>query len=281
MDQVEAKLTPEVKAIMFAHVLGNPPDMDRLMDVCRRRDLLFLEDTCDALGSSWAGTPLGGFGTMSTCSFYPAHHITTAEGGMVSTSNAEVEKIVRSLCWWGRDCYCVGKANLLEDGTCGHRFDAWLPALPDLTIDHKYVFTEVGYNLKPLDLQGAIGLAQLKSHFDTYRAFFAQYPDLFRIAEVSPKADVSWFGFPVTVITDKFTKDQLTRFLESAKIQTRNYFAGNLLFHPAYAHLGKPHDFPNAVTATRSTFFLGVSPNLTGEQLDYVTSKLAEFIASV
>ena len=291
MDQVEAKLTPEVKAIMFAHVLGNPPDMDRLMDVCRRRDLLFLEDTCDALGSSWAGTPLGGFGTMSTCSFYPAHHITTAEGGMVSTSNAEVEKIVRSLCWWGRDCYCVGKANLLEDGTCGHRFDAWLPALPDLTIDHKYVFTEVGYNLKPLDLQGAIGLAQLKkmdrihklrkSHFDTYRAFFAQYPDLFRIAEVSPKADVSWFGFPVTVITDKFTKDQLTRFLESAKIQTRNYFAGNLLFHPAYAHLGKPHDFPNAVTATRSTFFLGVSPNLTSEQLDYVTSKLAEFIASV
>src|SRR2546428_1326040 len=100
---------------------------------------------------------------MSTCSFYPAHHITTAEGGMVSTSNPDIEKVVRSLCWWGRDCYCVGKANLLENGTCGHRFDKWLPELPDLTIDHKYVFTEIGYNLKPLDLQGAIGVAPPKN----------------------------------------------------------------------------------------------------------------------
>jgi CDP-6-deoxy-D-xylo-4-hexulose-3-dehydrase len=290
LNQVEARLTPDVKGIMFAHVLGNPPDMDRLMELCRGRDLLFLEDTCDALGSAWAGTPLGGFGTMSTCSFYPAHHITTAEGGMVSTSNPEIEKIVRSLCWWGRDCYCVGKANLLEEGTCGHRFDKWLPELPELTMDHKYVFTEIGYNLKPLDLQGAIGSAQLKkmdrihklrkAHFEVYRQFFAEYPDLFRIAEVHPKADVSWFGFPVTVTTNRFTKDELTRFLESAKIQTRNYFAGNLLFHPAYSHLGNPHDFPNAVTVTKSTFFLGVSPNLSLEQMEYVKLKLAEFIAT-
>jgi CDP-6-deoxy-D-xylo-4-hexulose-3-dehydrase len=290
LDRVEAKLAPDVKAIMFAHVLGNPPDMDRLMDLCRHHDLVFLEDTCDALGSSWAGTPLGGFGTMSTCSFYPAHHITTAEGGMVSTSNPEIEKVVRSLCWWGRDCYCVGKANLLENGTCGQRFHAWLPALADLTFDHKYVFTEIGYNLKPLDLQGAIGVAQLKkmdrihklrkANFEVYRKFFVPHQDLFRIAEVSSKADVSWFGFPVTVTTNRFTKDELTRFLESAKIQTRNYFAGNLLFHPAYAHLGNPHDYPNAVTVTKSTFFLGVSPNLTAEQMNYVKSKLTEFIAS-
>jgi CDP-6-deoxy-D-xylo-4-hexulose-3-dehydrase len=147
----------------------------------------------------------------------------------------------------------------------------------------------MGYNLKPLDLQGAIGLVQLqklerihkqrKAHFEAYRAFFGQYPDLFRTVKVHPKADVSWFGFPVTVITDRFTKDQLTRFLESAKIQTRNYFAGNLLFHPAYSHLGNPFDYPNAVTATRSTFFLGVSPNLTGEQIEYVKARLTEFIA--
>jgi CDP-6-deoxy-D-xylo-4-hexulose-3-dehydrase len=290
LDQVEAKLASNTKAVMFAHVLGNPPDMDRLMDLCRRRDLLLLEDTCDALGSSWAGIPLGGFGVMSTCSFYPAHHITTAEGGMVSTSNPDIEKVVRSLCWWGRDCYCVGKANLLENGTCGHRFDKWLPDLPDLTIDHKYVFTEMGYNLKPLDLQGAIGVVQLKkldwihkqrkAHYEAYRAFFAQYPDRFRIAEPHPKADVSWFGFPVTVTTSRFTKDELTRYLEAAKIQTRNYFAGNLLFHPAYSHLGNPHDYPNAVTVTTSTFFLGVSPNLTAEQMEYVKAKLAEFIAA-
>jgi len=227
---------------------------------------------------------------MSTCSFYPAHHITTAEGGMVSTSNPDIEKVVRSLCWWGRDCYCVGKANLLENGTCGHRFDKWLPELPDLTIDHKYVFTEIGYNLKPLDLQGAIGVAQLKkldwihkqrkAHYEGYRAFFSRYPDLFRIAEPYPNADVSWFGFPVTVTTNRFTKDELTRFLENAKIQTRNYFAGNLLFHPAYSHLGNPHDYPNAVTVTKSTFFLGVSPNLTAEQMKYVKAKLSEFIAA-
>jgi len=289
LDQVEAKLTPKTKALMFAHVLGNPPDMDRVMDLCRRHDLLLLEDNCDALGSSWNGTPLGGFGKMSTCSFYPAHHITTGEGGMVSTSDEHIERVVRSLCWWGRDCYCVGKANLLEKGTCGKRFDRWLPDLPDLIIDHKYVFTEMGYNLKPLDLQGAIGSVQLKkldwihrqrkAHYETYRTFFSQYPDLFRIAEAHPKADVSWFGFPVTVTTNRFTKDELTRFLENAKIQTRNYFAGNLLFHPAYAHLGNPYDFPNAVTATHSTFFLGVSPNLTDEQMGYVQGKLAEFLA--
>ena len=291
LDQVEAKLDSNVKALMFAHVLGNPPDLDRVKEMCHQHDLLFLEDTCDALGSRWGGTPLGGFGVMSTCSFYPAHHITTAEGGMVSTSSADLEKILRSLCWWGRDCYCVGKANLLENGTCGHRFDAWLPAIPDLTIDHKYVFTEMGYNLKPLDLQGAIGLVQLqklehihkqrKAHFEVYQAFFDQYPDLFRTVKVHPKADVSWFGFPVTVITDQFTKDQLTRYLESAKIQTRNYFAGNLLFHPAYSHLGNPYDYPNAVTATRSTFFLGVSPNLTGEQIEYVKARVTDFIETL
>jgi CDP-6-deoxy-D-xylo-4-hexulose-3-dehydrase len=290
VDQVEMKLTPNTKAIMFAHVLGNPPDMDRLMELCGRRDLVFLEDTCDALGSSWGGTPLGAFGKLSSCSFYPAHHITTGEGGMVSMSDPEIERVVRSLCWWGRDCYCVGKANLLENGTCGHRFDKWLADLPDLTIDHKYVFTEIGYNLKPLDLQGAIGSVQLKrlewihkqrkAHYDVYRAFFSQYRDLFRIAEPHPKADVSWFGFPVTVTTKRFTKDELTQYLEAAKIQTRNYFAGNILFHPAYAHLGNPHDYPNAVTVTKSTFFLGVSPNLTGEQLEYVKAKISEFIST-
>src|SRR5581483_6340057 len=177
-----------------------------------------------------------------------------------------------------------------EHGTCGTRFQNWLTALPELVIDHKYVFSEVGYNLKPMDLQGAIGLAQIrkldwihkqrKAHFDVYRKFFSHYPDLFRIATWHPKAEVSWFGFPVTVVTDRFTKDELTRFLESVKIQTRNYFAGNLLFHPAYAGLGNPYDFPNAVTVTKSTFFLGVSPNLTTEQMDYVQERLTEFIAA-
>ncbi len=290
LDQVEAKLSPDVKVLTFAHVLGNPPDMDRVLEICRRRDLVFLEDTCDALASSWSGAPLGSFGLMSSCSFYPAHHITTCEGGMVSTSLPEAERVLRSLCWWGRDCYCVGKANLLENGTCKQRFSPWLPELPDLIVDHKFVFTELGYNLKPLDLQGAIGLVQIeklaaihrarRKNFEIYRAFFEQYADLFKVATVHPKAEVSWFGFPLTVTTDRFTRDEFSRFLESRKIQTRNYFAGNLLFHPAYAELGNPHDYPNACTVTRATLFLGVSPNLTEAQIDYVKSCVAEFVSS-
>jgi CDP-6-deoxy-D-xylo-4-hexulose-3-dehydrase len=144
---------PDAKIITFAHVLGNPPDMNRLMQIVGKYKLILLEDCCDALGSTFEGKPLGSFGEMASCSFYPAHHITMGEGGFVAVKDIETERIVRSFREWGRGCYCVGKANLLENGTCGCRFNNWLPSLPDDIFDHKYVYEEVGYNLKPIELQ--------------------------------------------------------------------------------------------------------------------------------
>lgn len=290
LDQVEAKLktVPNIKVLTFAHTLGNPPDMDRVMDICRRHDLVFLEDNCDSLGSTWDGRPLGSFGLISSCSFYPAHHITTGEGGAVSTSSEEIERVLRSFAWWGRDCYCVGNANLLENGTCKKRFSPWLPALPDTIVDHRYVYSEIGYNLKPLDLQGAIGLAQLrkwdwiherrKAVAADYRSFFEQHLDVFDIVDPHPRADVSWFHFMVTVKTDRFTRDELTRFLEFKKIQTRNFFAGNLLYHPAYSHLGDPEEYPNARKGAMRSFLLGINPNHRPEHLQYVKDTVKEFL---
>ncbi|HWF19436.1 MAG TPA: DegT/DnrJ/EryC1/StrS family aminotransferase, partial [Verrucomicrobiae bacterium] len=146
LDQVEKAIGPSTKAISFAHVLGNPPDMDRVMSICKERNLLLLEDNCDALGSTWRGKPLGSFGLMSSCSFYPAHHITTGEGGMVSTDDETLDQILRSIMSWGRDCYCIGAANLSLSGTCGKRFSDWLAPGYAGILDHKYIYQEVGYN---------------------------------------------------------------------------------------------------------------------------------------
>ena len=163
LEQVEEAAKKGAKIITFAHVLANPPNMDRLMDIVNKYELILLEDCCDALGSTYDGKPLGSFGEMASCSFYPAHHITMGEGGFVATKNCAQEKIIRSFREWGRGCYCVGKkANLLKDGTCKKRFSNWLPTLPDEIFDHKYVYEEIGYNLKPIELQASMGLAQLE-----------------------------------------------------------------------------------------------------------------------
>ena len=163
LDQVEQKAKDGCKIITFAHVLGNPPNMDRLMDIVKKYNLILLEDCCDALGSTYKGLPLGCFGEMASCSFYPAHHITMREGGFIACNSYEQEIVIRSFREWGRGCFCVGqKANLLKNGCCGKRFSNWLPSLPDEVFDHKYVYDEIGYNLKPIELQAAIGLVQIK-----------------------------------------------------------------------------------------------------------------------
>lgn len=289
LDQFEAAITEKTKAVVFAHVLGNPPDMDRVMRICKDRNILLLEDNCDALGSKWRGQPLGSFGTMSTCSFYPAHHITTGEGGMVSTDDDTLAKVIRSIAWWGRDCYCIGQANLLLCGSCNKRFDKWLAPAYEGILDHKYTYDEVGYNLKPLDMQGAIGLVQLKKlpdiHRERKRIFAAyleicsKYPHLVRTAVSSEHADVSWFGFPLTVVTDKFSRADLVNHLEGKRIQTRNYFSGNILFHPPYAHLGNPRDYPHACEVMDQTFFLGVHPNMSAPMVDFVRESLDGFLS--
>lgn len=300
LDQVEklleADTAKEIKGLIFAHVLGNPPDMDRIMAIVKKYDLIFLEDTCDALGSTWDGKPLGSFGDISTCSFFPAHHMTMGEGGFVAVNSAKKRMALASLRDWGRACYCnTSKPGNVTGGTaCGCRFDSWFKGQPDIIFDHRYVFEEIGYNLKPTEMQAAMGLAQLgkleemhskrKHNFKRLYDIFNQYPDYFYLPEMHEKADASWFGYLITLKDNvPFTKAQFVDYMEEAKIQTRSYFTGNALFHPAYESLtadyGNPaEEFPIATKSTKDTFFLGTYPGTTEEQLDYIISTIKSFL---
>ena len=303
LDQVEALLKEdtkkEIKGIIFAHVLGNPPDMDRLMDLVKKYELIYLEDTCDALGSTWDGKPLGSFGDVSTCSFFPAHHMTMGEGGFVAVNSAKKRMALASLRDWGRACYCnTTKPGNVTNGTaCGCRFDSWFKGNEDIVFDHRYVFDEVGYNLKPTEMQAAMGLAQLdkldlmhsrrKENFKRLYNIFSKYEDYFHLPTIHEKADPSWFGYLVTLKDGvKFTKADFVDHMESAKIQTRSYFTGNALFHPAYSELAKEYEnprtqFPVATKTTMDTFFLGVYPGITDEQMSYIEKTVDEFINGI
>jgi CDP-4-dehydro-6-deoxyglucose reductase, E1 len=300
LDQVEALLEAdtarEIKGLIFAHVLGNPPDMDRIMAIVKKYDLIFLEDTCDALGSTWDGKPLGSFGDISTCSFFPAHHMTMGEGGFVAVNSAKKRMALASLRDWGRACYCnsAKPGNVTEGTACGCRFGAWFKDQPDMIFDHRYVFEEIGYNLKPTEMQAAMGLAQLdkldemhtrrKHNFKRLYDIFSEYPDYFYLPTMHEKADTSWFGYLVTLKDNvPFTKSQLVDRMEEAKIQTRSYFTGNALFHPAYEDLATEYEnpkeqFPVATKSTLDTFFLGVYPGITDAQLDYIAATVKDFL---
>ena len=284
---------PDAKIITFAHVLGNPPNMNRLMEIVKKYNLILLEDCCDALGSTFEGKPLGSFGKMASCSFYPAHHMTMGEGGFVAMNDIETERIVRSFREWGRGCYCVGKQNLLENGSCDCRFSNWLPALPNDIFDHKYVYEEIGYNLKPIELQASMGLVQMekleeigikrKENYKNLFAAFSKYEQYFHLHKAQPGADVDWFAFPITVKDGApFKRSDICKFLEANKIQTRPYFAGNIMLQPAYNHLVDPKDiidlYPVAKKVTTDTFFLGTSPVINKEKTDYIEIKLDQFI---
>jgi CDP-6-deoxy-D-xylo-4-hexulose-3-dehydrase len=311
LDQLEyAAIQTPAKYLTFAHVLGNPPNMDKIMEIVNRRKLTLLEDCCDGLGSTYNGTPLGSFGKFATCSFYPAHHMTMGEGGFVACDTEEDEKIIRSLREWGRGCYCVGKkANLSTKGTCGCRFSKWLPSLPDEVFDHKYVYNQIGYNLKPIELQCSMGLAQMeklpeihekrKSNHKRLTQIFAPYEEFFHFHKATDKSNPSWFAFPITVRDHApFKRSHFTSYLEDKKIQTRNYFGGNLLLQPAYngmvwtdysgmVHMGEgmsseaKSKFPVSTKVTTDTLFLGTSPVITSQQLDYVEQIVNEFFKSL
>lgn len=285
IDQVEDAAKNGAKAIMFAHVLGNPPNMDRIMDIVDRYNLILLEDCCDALGSKYDGKFLGSFGEFSTCSFYPAHHITMGEGGFVACKTEQQEIVVKSLREWGRSCYCSGKgASCLRNGMCKRRFSNWLSSLPQEIFDHKYIYEEIGYNIKPLELQASIGLVQLKKlgqiiqlrkkNFERLYSIFSKYEKVFHLPKTTEKSDPSWFAFPLTIKDGVyFKRNEFTMYMEDCKIQTRNYFGGNLLLQPAYSDIysgNAKHDFPVATKVTTDTFFLGTSPVITDEQLDYI-----------
>ena len=287
LDQVEEAAKQGAKVLVFAHVLGNPPNMDRLMEIVNRYNLILLEDCCDALGSKYDGKYLGSFGQFSSCSFYPAHHITMGEGGFVACKTDEQETVIKSLREWGRGCYCSGKgASCLKDGMCRKRFSNWLPAFPDEIFDHKYVYEEIGYNLKPIEMQASIGLVQLKKldtiieirkkNFNRLYSIFSKYDKIFILPKATEKSDPSWFAFPLTIRDGiSIKRNQFTMYLEDNKIQTRNYFGGNVLLQPAYDGVysgDAKKDFPVSTKVTTDTFFLGTSPVITDEQLDYIES---------
>jgi len=296
LDQVEDALisNPDIKVITFAHVLGNPPDMNRLMALVEKHNLILLEDCCDGLGTTYDGKPLGSFGEMASCSFYPAHHITMGEGGFVACKDKPTEDILRSFREWGRGCYCVGpEANKLKCGSCKTRFSEWIPELPGEIFDHKYVYDEIGYNIKPIELQGSMGLKQLEKlptielrRRENYRALFAvfeKYEEFFMLPRAREHSDPSWFAFPLTIRKDApFKRADIVDFLEEAKIQTRPYFAGNIMLQPAYDHLMDPakarDDFPVATHVMLNTFFLGTSPVVTLEQIAYIGTVVDDFM---
>jgi len=298
LDQAEKALQKhDIKVITFAHVLGNPPNMDRVMELVKKYNLVFLEDCCDALAGTYDGKPLGSFGDMASCSFYPAHHITMGEGGFVAVKDEPQEKVIRSLRDWGRGCYCVGeKASISECGACGKRFSCWLKSMPKKIFDHKYVYEEIGYNLKPIEFQAAIGLAQIKkietikilrnNNFDSLYNIFKKYEEFFHLPEATHKSDPNWFAFPLTIRDGSiFTREQITTFLESKKIQTRTYFGGNIMLQPAYSHLIDTEEviknYPIAGKVTIDTFFLGTSPVITKDKIDYIESMVNLFMETI
>lgn len=285
LSEIEQKITSKTRAIFISPVLGNPPDMDRLIDISKCYEIKLILDNCDSLGSRWNGSLLSDFSIASSCSFYPAHHICTGEGGMVSSNNEELIKLARSFAWWGRDCHCVGAANLLTNGTCGNRFDCWIPGYNG-KIDHKYFFTNIGYNLKPLDLQGAIGRVQVKKMDEIHskrRINKQQIQRIFedniaglRVINELKKAETSWFAIPICCETSEI-KQKLVAYLEKNKIQTRNYFAGNILMHPAFSDLDDSRDFPNANQVLDKVFFVGCTPTYNDAMIEYIENIVKKF----
>ena len=286
LNQIEDKITPRTKAIFVSPVLGNPPDMDKLLAICEKHGLKLIGDNCDSLGSKWDGKYLNEYYVAFSNSFYPAHHISTGEGGMVCTDDDELKKLMVSIAWWGRDCYCVGSTNLLACGTCGKRFDNWLENY-DGIIDHKYVFSNMGYNLKPLDLQGAIGSIQLDkfseieenrnrskeviSHIFTSNIANIRTPQV-----ASDKSEPCWFGTPF-ICEEPGLKHKLVQYLEDNKIQTRNYFAGNILLHPGYSFLDDYKNYPEANKVLDKVFFIGAAPHYTEPVFEYIQDVIKKF----
>ena len=289
------KANPDIKVITFAHVLGNPPNMNDIMTLVEKYNLILLEDCCDALGSTYDNRQLGSFGEMASCSFYPAHHITMGEGGFVSSKTYEQEVILRSFREWGRGCYCVGpEANKLQCGTCGKRFSSWIKDMPNEIFDHKYVYDEIGYNLKPIEIQGAMGLEQIKKipeimtlrkrNYKLLLDIYSKYEEFFHIPYAQKNSDPAWFAFPLTVKDNApFKRIDFLNYLEDNLIQTRPYFAGNILLQPAYTHLLPTKDsivkFPVATKSLKDTFFHGTSPVITEQQMQYIKEKVDSFMS--
>ena len=287
-ENLQAAISPKTGAIVMAHTLGNPFNLDAVMQIAKDNDLFVVEDSCDAVGAMYDGKPVGSFGDLSTASFYPAHHVTMGEGGCVLAKTASMRKIVESLRDWGRDCWCPTG----EDNTCGRRFDWQLGGLP-YGYDHKYTYSHIGYNLKLTDMQAAVGVAQLKKlpgfiaarrkNFNRLLNGLKQFEEFFVMPVSTPKSEPSWFGFLLTVRPGApFSRYDIVQHLENHRIGTRQLFGGNLLTQPAYQNIEHRVSGPltNTEIISNNAFWIGVFPGLTDEMIDYMIATIAEFMAT-
>jgi len=285
VDLIEAAITSKTKAIMLAHTLGNPYNLKKVKELCDQYNLWLIEDCCDALGAQFNGQHVGTYGDISTCSFYPAHHITMGEGGAVFTNNPELIKIAESFRDWGRDCYCSPGV----DNTCKKRFEWKLGGLPQ-GYDHKYTYFHLGYNLKISDMQAACGLAQLKrlpefidkrnSNFDYLNKHLSTLEDFIELSKPIEKSSPSWFGFPITLKnTSGTSRADFIKYLEQNKIGTRLLFAGNLTKQPYFKNVEYriSGDLVNTDITMNQTLWIGVYPGIGKIQLDFIVKKIKFF----
>jgi CDP-6-deoxy-D-xylo-4-hexulose-3-dehydrase len=282
VNQLDAALSPRTRAMILAHTLGNPFDLEAVTKFARQHDLWLIEDCCDAVGSTYQGRKVGTFGDLATTSFYPAHHITMGEGGAVLTEQPLLRSIVESFRDWGRDCWCQPGC----DNTCGKRFDWQLGGLP-YGYDHKYTYSHVGYNLKATDMQAAVGVAQMEKldgfiesrrrNFEALRAGLGELEEFFILPEATAGSEPSWFGFPLAVRENApFTRNQVTQYLEERKIATRLLFGGNLVRQPAYHERAfrVAGSLKNADFVMNQVFWIGLYPGIGPEILDYMLETL-------
>lgn len=286
-EDIEKAITPKTKAIILAHTLGNPFNLKKIKELCEIHNLWLIEDNCDALGSKYNGKYTGTFGDIATSSFYPAHHITTAEGGAIYTSEPLLSKIAKSIRDWGRDCWCLtGK-----DNTCGKRFGWQLGNLP-YGYDHKFIYSEIGYNLKMTDLQAAIGVAQMdklesfvkkrKENFAYLYQKLREFEDFFILPEATENSEPSWFGFPLTIKDGRIDRTKFLQHLNGKGVMTRLLFAGNITKQPYFIDYKIKHrqigDLKNTDIIMNNTFWVGIYPGLEKEHLDYVYAAFKEYL---
>lgn len=280
-------VSKKTKAIFIAHTLGNPNEMDKITSFCKKNNLILLEDNCDALGSEYDGKRTGSFGLLSTQSFYPPHHMTMGEGGLIYYNDIRFDRITRSLRDWGRSCWCRGDDKTML-GACGVRFNYRVDGKP---YDHKYMFSQIGYNLKPIEAQAAMGVEQIKrlpyfikkraSNFARMYQHAKKWEKYFILPKSLPKSKPCWFSFVLTIRDGvKFTRHDITMFLEEKRIQTRPLFGGNMTKQPAYMNIEfrKFGSLKNSDRILHNAFFLGIYPGLGNREIDYIAENVDDFL---
>lgn len=286
-NDLKKALIKKTRAVFIAHSQGNPHEMDKIVKFCQDNNLFLIEDNCDALGSEYEGKKTGSFGILSTQSFYPPHHITMGEGGAVNYNDLRFQRIIKSLRDWGRACWCRGDEKRML-GACQARFNFKLDGKP---YDHKYVFNQIGFNLKPIEPQAAMGVEQLKkltyfikkrrANFNRFYQHAKNWEKYFILPKSLPKANPSWFAFMLTIKDHvKFSRHEITLFLEEKMIQTRPFYVGNITKQPAYSNVKyrKIGNLPNATRMLHNTFFIGIYPCLGNQEIDYIAENINDFL---